>query len=74
MLFRSLGDKAGVIEYLSDVLIEHMHPAAGKAEWDPGHIRVNRRQQYLRDNLSFEAWVLDGLDRDARLIADLRGV
>jgi hypothetical protein len=51
-----------------------MHPVAGKAAWDEGHIRVNRKQQYIRDRLAFEAWVLDGLERDATLIADLRGV
>lgn len=69
-----LGDKSGTLEYLDDVLIEHMHPVAGKTEWDTGYIRVNRREQYLRDRLSFEAWVLDGMQRDATLVRELRGV
>lgn len=69
-----LGAKSGTLEYLDDVLIEHMHPVAAKAEWDPSYVRVNRPEQYLRDRLSFEAWVLDGMDRDASLVRDLRGV
>lgn len=69
-----LGDKSGTLQYLEDVLIEHMHPVAGKAEWDPAYVRVNRKQQYLRDRLGFEAWVLDGMWHDASLVAELRGV
>lgn len=69
-----LGRASDSLVYRGDVLIEHMHPVAGKAGWDEGHLRVNRNQQYIRDRLGFEAWVLDGLERDARLIADLRGV
>lgn len=69
-----LGAKSGTLRYLPDVLIEHMHPVAGKAEWDVGHVRVNRREQYLRDRLAFEAWVLDGMWHDASLVAELRGV
>lgn len=69
-----LGDKSGTLRYVEDVLIEHMHPVAGKAEWDPGHVRVNRPEQYIRDRLNFEAWVLGGMDRDATLVRELRGV
>lgn len=68
-----LGQAANCLRYLPDVLIEHMHPIAGKGEMDPQYARVNRRQQYDRDRAAFEAWVKDGLARDASLIADLRG-
>ena len=44
-----LGHAAGCIRYLPDVVVEHMHPIAGKAEWDEGHRRVNDPAMYQRD-------------------------
>lgn len=44
-----LGRAAGCIRYLPDVVIEHMHPVAGKADWDDGHRRVNHPAMYQRD-------------------------
>lgn len=68
-----LGKAANCLRYLPDVLIEHMHPVAGKGQVDHQYMRVNRPEQYERDRLAFEAWIKDGLARDASLIADLRG-
>lgn len=68
-----LGKAADCLRYLPDVLVEHLHPVAGKQEWDDQYRRVNRRQQYDRDGAAFRAWVKDGLARDASLITDLRG-
>lgn len=58
-----LGANLDRLTYLPDVLVEHMHPVAGKAEWSEGHLRVNAREvidadaeayaEYLRE--SFEA-------------------
>lgn len=66
-----LGAKSGSLVYLPEILIEHMHPVAGKAEWDEGHTRVNRRQQYDRDRLAFEAWVVEDMVADATLVREL---
>lgn len=68
-----LGTQAECITYLPSVLIEHMHPAAGKAESDDGYRRVNRRQQYERDLAQFRAWVQDGLARHVTLLRNSRG-
>ena len=35
--------------YLSDVIIEHLHPVAGKAEWDEGYRGVNAEEVYSAD-------------------------
>lgn len=60
----TLGRTAGCITYLPDVVVEHVHPVAGKAVWDEGYARVNGRSMYLRDREAFEAyWVANG-DRD----------
>ncbi|WP_037684635.1 hypothetical protein, partial [Streptomyces griseus] len=41
-----LGRAAGCIRYLPDVLVEHMHPVAGKAADDDQYRRVNSSAQY----------------------------
>lgn len=33
-VLRDLGDRLGRLHYLPHVVIEHVHPGAGKAEWD----------------------------------------
>jgi hypothetical protein len=51
-----LGQATGCIRYYSDVIVEHMHPAGGKAEWDEGHLRVNSEEMYNHDAAAFAAW------------------
>jgi len=47
--WRDLGLHAGCIRYLPDVVIEHMHPIAGKSPWTEGHQRVNAADIYAHD-------------------------
>lgn len=70
---KALGEKTGRLGYLPDVMIEHMHPVAGKGIMDAQYARVNRRQQYDRDSATFRAWVESGLDQDATLLAGIWG-
>jgi hypothetical protein len=67
-----LGERSGQLGYDDRILIEHMHPIAGKAAMDLQYERVNRRQQYERDEQAFRGWVASGLDQDATLLADIR--
>lgn len=53
---KELGAEAGVLRYLETVLIEHMHPFAGKAPVDSQYERVNRTEQYARDAALFQQW------------------
>lgn len=69
-----LGEVAGMLHYLPHVLIEHMHPAAGKGSMDEGYLRVNRREQYMRDQALYRTWLNEDLERDATLLRRLRGV
>lgn len=55
-----VGEQAGILRYLESVLIEHMHPAVGKAPTDEQYARVNRPQQYERDQNSLMDWAKDG--------------
>ena len=52
----ALGQGAGCIRYLPDVVIEHLHPFAGKAPMDAGYIEVNAPEMYQRDLAEFERW------------------
>lgn len=51
-----LGSQADCLYHLPDVVIEHMHPVAGKADWDEGHTRVNAREVYDADALAYEKY------------------
>lgn len=65
---KDLGQATGCLRYLPDVLIEHMHPLAGKAPSDAGYRRVNSGGQYARDAAAYREW------RDGRLADDARAV
>ncbi|MGW4102303.1 glycosyltransferase family 2 protein [Streptomyces sp. NPDC004976] len=62
--WRDLGRAAGCITYLPDVVVEHLHPYAGKAEWDDGHRRVNQRALYERDRDAYAAYWREHQERD----------
>jgi len=55
-VWRVLGEGADCLFYFPDVLIEHMHPAGGKAAWDERYRAVNSEERYSEDRAAFEAW------------------
>lgn len=72
--WRDLGDDADCLSYLANVVIEHMHPIAGKAEWDAGHARVNDAAVYQRDAEAYGKFVCSGSYLAAvRAVKALRG-
>jgi hypothetical protein len=72
--WRDLGTRAGVLEYLEEVVIEHMHPHAKKAEMDQQYARVNSDEQYVRDARVYDAIREPGavLDRAVLAVLDLK--
>jgi hypothetical protein len=68
-----LGRAAGRIAYRPDVIVEHLHPAAGKATWDDSYRASNSRERDLADRAAFQQWKADGLDTDVAALtaADL---
>lgn len=69
----SLGRLARCIRYRPDVVIEHMHPVAGKAGWDEGHKRVNTPEYYARDEATWRAYIDAGhLAADVAKVEALR--
>lgn len=55
-VWADLGRATGTLRYLPDVLIEHMHPAAGKAEWDQLTQDANTGEAYEADRVAYEEW------------------
>jgi hypothetical protein len=55
-VWKDLGEGIGRLTYLPDMVIEHMHPLAGKADWDEGYERANGQPAVDRDRTVYEAW------------------
>jgi hypothetical protein len=70
--WRDLGEAAGCLRYLPDVVVEHMHPVAGKADWDEGHVRVNAHAMYQRDAEAYGRYVNEHFAADLAKVQALR--
>lgn len=67
-----LGNRAGCLRYLPDVVIEHQHPVAGKGEWDDGYARVNAPDMYAKDQKTFLDYLIGGIVGDTTKVLALR--
>ena len=56
---KQLGLDLEYLKYLPDVIIEHLHPVAGKAEMDEGYERVNQPKWYEKDLLTLQKYLSD---------------
>lgn len=54
---KQLGIDLGCLIYLPNVIIEHLHPAAGKAQMDEGYERVNQVKWYEEDLLTLQTYL-----------------
>lgn len=52
--WKELGERTGSLVYLPDVVIEHLHPAAGKAEMDDRYRAVNAIEVDHEDRATWE--------------------
>jgi hypothetical protein len=52
--WKELGEAVGGLVYLPDVIIEHLHPVNGKAEWDERYRAVNAPDKDAADR---QAWM-----------------
>lgn len=66
--WRTLGEALGALRYLPDVVIEHVHPHAGKAESDEQYERVNSNERYAADKKAYEDWLRYQLPGDVERI------
>lgn len=65
-VWRVIGE-ATSLSYMSNVIVEHLHPATGKVKADEGHLRVNAPEMYSHDQAAFEEWQADRAPWDIAL-------
>lgn len=53
LVWKDWGDGMGRITYLDDVIVEHVHPAAGKAALDAGYEYANSPEMVSRDSAAY---------------------
>lgn len=72
--WRDLGAAAECLRYLPGVVVEHLHPYAGKAVWDEGHRRVNAPAMYQHDSDAYADYAGSHLLADVVTVRRLRGI
>lgn len=65
------GRKLDRIRYLPDVVIEHVHPIAGKAQWDDTYAAANSGATYEHDAIEFDRYCAHDLEDDLRKLKEL---
>lgn len=55
-IWKDWGEGTDQLTYLSDVVIEHLHPAAGKAENDERYTEVNSDTMYTADEARYREY------------------
>jgi len=55
--WRLLGESLGALRYCPAVVLEHLHPHAGKAAWDEGYLRVNDAAVWAADRARLDAYL-----------------
>jgi hypothetical protein len=55
--WRDLGRRLGTLRYVPQAIIEHLHPLAGKAEWDARYDEVNAGAVYAADEAFYTAYM-----------------
>lgn len=57
--WKDIGESLGTLRYLPDVVIEHLHPAAGKAENDDQYSYVNSPEMVKKDGATYDRWLAE---------------
>ena len=66
----TLGKDLNALRYIPEVVLEHLHPIAGKAEWDEGYKSVNAPEVYSADAEAMNTYL--GSEEYQTLLASLR--
>lgn len=69
----TMGEAADCLYYFPDVVIEHLHPAAGKGEWDDQYRAVNSPAMYGHDGDVYRKWLDTRKDADATVLRGITG-
>jgi len=69
--WKALGAASGTLRYLPEDIVEHMHPAVGKAELDDTYRSVYDGDRAHRDHIGFVGWRELDLERDAGIVREV---
>lgn len=69
--WKALGEATKTITYLDGVLIEHVHPHAGKTGTDTTYDIGNSAARWTEDGLAWDHWRAHGYMRDFGTVRDL---
>lgn len=67
--WKDLGHACGFLRYMDSVIIEHMHPNAGKAAMDARYAEVNADSQFKSDAKAYMKYRQEQFDRDVELLS-----
>lgn len=70
-VWHDLGTLAGCLTYLPSLSFEHLHPFAGKGEWDATYERGNAQPVIDRDREAYQLWQRTWMAAD---VANVRNV
>lgn len=65
------GEGMGRLTYLPHIIIEHLHPIAGKAEWDDRYVEVNAGHQYAADEAAYKNYLASRVTYDLQKLREL---
>lgn len=66
--WRYVGEAIEQLYYFPDVVIEHMHPAFGKGNWDAQYADLNASTTYNEDREAYEGWLRSGAAEDVERV------
>lgn len=72
--WKDLGEAIGRLRYIPEVVIEHMHPAAGKARDDAGYKWANSPAMVVNDGLAYDNWKKNILPCEVDLLTEALGL
>lgn len=68
LTWKDMGESLGRIKYLPDVIVEHMHPAAGKAKNDSGYQHANSKLMVKLDTQEYFRWKADDFPKQVQQV------
>lgn len=67
----ALGQRLGKISYLNDIIIEHLHPAVGKALQDPGYDFSGSYTLDMADKAIYQQYLANDIENDVKKINNM---
>jgi hypothetical protein len=69
--FMELGNSINALQYLPDVVVEHLHPTVGNAQEDQTYREANSPENWTNDERRFRDYIANELSIDAEKLAEL---